>query len=1005
MAKGIALAKAYVPIIPSMEGVGKAIKSAFSGGEATSAANQSGKKAGDGFSKGFGAVQGTIIGVASTVASRAFDMIAGSVTSAVSRADAMNNFPLVMQNLGYKAEDAAASIKKISKNLDGLPTTMSDVTGMVTQLAPLTSSLDEATNISLALNNALLAGGKSTVVQSNAMQQYTQMLAAGKVDMQAWRSMMDAMPGQLNQLSVALLGAGHNSNDLYEAMKSGKISFQDFNNALVQLNTQGVNGLGSFEQQARASTQGIGTAMQNMQNRIAKAVQKVIEAFGVSQIAGVINGFSSQFNLVGDAAASMVTGVKEYLAQLWTELNKSGAIEPLRQAFENLGTILSGIFKGFNFNALAPPPLIATSVQALITVLTLLVNTASAILTPVQDFFTALSAGNPLVVSLTAGLVGAVGAFNAINSALNVAKAGMQTYNTVVKAVKIGMDAYRTGATAFTAVQVALSNGTKAMTAVQMAFNAVLAVNPFVLIITAIAAVVAGLAFFFTQTKTGKDAWQAFCNIIVSAWNTAGSWLQTAWNAISSFFSSICSALSQVWQGFVSFFQAVSAGMVAAWNAVVQSIQVAWQTVVTFFTPAINAIQQAFAALMTFLQPLFEAMAELFFAFIGAVLSRWTSLIDGIITAWNMVSAFLQGAWQLLVNIFTPIITAMQAAWQAFAGWLQGVWDGIIAAFSTVGNTLSAIWNAIWSVLQPIVQTIVTGITTLWNGLVNAVRTLTNMLMTGLQNAWTMILNVATTIWNTITTAITVVWTALVNTVVAIAQGMWNQIQIVFTTIRDVLIGIMKALTAALKGDWQGAWNAMRSAFSSIWNGITGLLRNGINTVSNIMSGIKSAVMSSLSGAGSWLSNAGQAIMDGLLGGLKAAWGKVTGFVGGIADWIKSHKGPISYDRKLLIPAGNAIMQGLNEGLRTSFKNVQNNVLGMGDQLAGSFDDVNARLNPQLSYMMQVQSSAGNNDSMRSQAESTQELVVLLRALLNNLGDIIADNTPDTASGRLLNRF
>ena len=276
----------------------------------------------------------------------------------------MNNFPKVMKNLGYSATDAAASIKKISDALDGLPTTSSAMTGMVQQLAPLTSNLDEATDIALAFNNAMLAGGASTMEQENALTQYTQMLSAGKVDMQAWHSIQAAMPGQLNQVAEAMMGAGHNANDLYEAMKSGKFSFDDFNKAVMDLNQNGFGKYASFAQQAKDATQGIGTAMENVKNRVAKAVQKVIDAVGVENIAGAINRFSSQFGKVGDAAAGMVTDVKKkfseagkWITGLYDKLDKTGAItrfkDTISTAFESARSRvteavdrIAGSFKG-----------------------------------------------------------------------------------------------------------------------------------------------------------------------------------------------------------------------------------------------------------------------------------------------------------------------------------------------------------------------------------------------------------------------------------------------------------------------------------------------------------------------------------------------------------------------------------------------------------------------------------------------------------------------------------
>lgn len=357
------LATAYVPIVPSMDGVGKAIEKAF-GDASKTTGSKTGQSIGKGLSVGFASKVGAVAGITSNVFSKVASVVTSSLGSAVDRADQMNNFPKVMKNLGYSATDAAASIKKISDALDGLPTTSSAMTGMVQQLAPLTSNLDEATDIALAFNNAMLAGGASTMEQENALTQYTQMLSAGKVDMQAWRSIQAAMPGQLNQVAEAMMGAGHNANDLYEAMKSGKFSFDDFNKAVMDLNQNGFGKYASFAQQAKDATQGIGTAMENVKNRVAKAVQKVIDAVGVENIAGAINRFSSQFGKVGDAAAGMVMDVKKkfseagkWITGLYDKLDKTGAItrfkDTISTAFESARSRvteavdrIAGSFKG-----------------------------------------------------------------------------------------------------------------------------------------------------------------------------------------------------------------------------------------------------------------------------------------------------------------------------------------------------------------------------------------------------------------------------------------------------------------------------------------------------------------------------------------------------------------------------------------------------------------------------------------------------------------------------------
>ena len=81
--------------------------------------------------------------------------------------------------------------------------------------------------------------------------------------------------------------------------------------------------------------------------------------------------------------------------------------------------------------------------------------------------------------------------------------------------------------------------------------------------------------------------------------------------------------------------------------------------------------------------------------------------------------------------------------------------------------------------------------------------------------------------------------------------------------------------------------------------------------------------------------------MNSFLGGLKRAWEGVKNFVGCMADWIKEHKGPISYDRKLLIPADRAIMQGFNDSLMDNFKTVKSNISGVAGEIQNEVAGVN----------------------------------------------------------------
>lgn len=235
-------------------------------------------------------------------------LISGSMDSAINRLDTLNNFPRVMSSLGYSAEEADRSVSQMDEGLSGLPTTLDSMSSDVQKLAASMGNLADgevnATSVGLGLNDMFIAGGKGTEAASAAMEQYNQMLARGKVDQQSWNSMVNAAPGQMNQLAESLLGAGKNQADLYKAMQEGTVTFDDFNAAIVKLDKEGGDGFKSLHDQAVAATDGIGTQLQNVQTSWTKIVT---DALGGNFDA--MEGHMNQLvDRIGDVVPTIVQG-------------------------------------------------------------------------------------------------------------------------------------------------------------------------------------------------------------------------------------------------------------------------------------------------------------------------------------------------------------------------------------------------------------------------------------------------------------------------------------------------------------------------------------------------------------------------------------------------------------------------------------------------------------------------------------------------------------------------
>jgi phage-related protein len=221
------------------------------------------------------------------------------------------------------------------------------------------------------------------------------------------------------------------------------------------------------------------------------------------------------------------------------------------------------------------------------------------------------------------------------------------------------------------------------------ALNVVMLVNPFVLIATAIVALIAGLIYFFTQTETGKRLWQNFTKALTDIWQKFTTWIKGVWDTIVGFFRSAAENVKKAWTAVSDWFSGLPNKIKGFFSGAVQWLSRAGENILEGLLDGIEAIFGKDVANW------FRNLKTALSAFIkdpgGWLVKIGQYIIDGLLGG---VKAIFGGG---VADFFRSVESKVKGFLKDPGGWLvstgrrviEGLWSGINDKVSWIKNKIS----------------------------------------------------------------------------------------------------------------------------------------------------------------------------------------------------------------------------------------------------------------------------------------------------------------------------
>ncbi|HIH8008967.1 TPA: tape measure protein [Streptococcus suis] len=719
------------------------------------------------------------------IAQKAINALTSSLGAAVDRVDTMNRFPKTMALLGYSAEQSKTAVDKLSKGIEGLPTTLDSAVSAAQQLTITTGNLDRGTDLALAFNNAMVGYGATTENAELALRQFNQALGAGRFQAEEFNSVAEAAPGLMNKMAEAF--GKNNVPELKKALSEGEISMDQFADKMIELN--GVQG--GFAEMALTSAGGIRTAMGNVKNAVVRGVADMISKFdgaakanGLKTINENLLGLKSNTLGAFDTVNAIIPNLVAAFARLKSMVNidTSGFGAGIKAGFNLINSALGEFAKTGRLSEQT-----IEKIKSRLAEIGPKAIAAWALLNPRSAIATIM----PLLAGLgkVGVLLGGIGAKAAVfGSVFGRAFTNLGGLVGVLAGKMTGLTGiFGTAASKGLSI---LGSMTGAIGSI--AGMALSAIGPAAIL----GLVVAGLGLINNQFGSQIDQ-------LLSIVTTKGP---------------------QIIQKLVSGITSQLPGLIASGADLIAKLA---QTFAVMFPVIVQAGVDIISSLVS-------GVGQNAGSLISSALTVFTSFVTTIISALpQLIIIGLNFLNNLVLGIIQNIPQIQESATQIITQFTNGIQNDLPTIIAKGAEILTNLVNGAIQLLPVVISLAGTIITTLISGFVQSLPTL---LGTGVTLIVTFVSGLIQNLPMIVQTAMDIVQSLIGGIVQALPQLIAAGIQLIFQLVATLIMGLPQIMEAGVKlilglgqamleaipNALSGVWEGIKTGFSSVWDSLTG---------------------------------------------------------------------------------------------------------------------------------------------------------------------------------------